>query len=72
MQALRNYVFNYNETHIGLVLDYGSLINHHESANVKAGEEVPGSNKVNFQVLMGFQYAHRNALKICSVHVYCT
>ena len=54
-QVLRNYVFGHNETHLGLVLDYGSLFNHHESANVKAGEEVPGSdNNVHFQVSMGF------------------
>ena len=54
-EFVHNYVFGYNKTHMALVLDYGSLLNHHESANVKAGEEVPGSNKVNFQVRMGFQ-----------------
>ena len=52
-QVLRNYVFGYNETHMGLVIDYGSLLNHHENANAKAGEEIPGSNEVHFQVRMG-------------------
>ena len=35
-QALRNYVFNHNETHMALVIDYGSIMNHHEKANVEA------------------------------------
>ena len=76
-QVLYNYVFGYNETHMGLVLDYGSGLNHHESANVEVanvevGEEFPGrSGDVNFYVRMGFQCANRNALKICSIHA-CT
>ena len=70
-QVLRNYVFGHNETHMGLVLDYGSVLNHHESANVKPAA-VPGSNNVHFQVRMGFQYANRNALKICSIHAHIT
>ena len=49
-QVLGNYAFGYNKTHIGLVLDYGSLFNHHKSPNVKAGETFPGSNKIHFQV----------------------
>ena len=53
-QILYNYVFGYNETHMGLFLDYGSLLNHHESANTKAGVKVRGSNNVYFQVRMGF------------------
>ena len=70
--AVRNYVFNHNETHIGLVLDYGSLLNHHESANVQAGRDVSESNdNVLFQVRMGFQCANRNNLKICNIHA-CT
>ena len=48
-QVLLNYVFGYNETHIGLVLDYGSVLNHHESANVKA-VEFPASNNIHFRV----------------------
>ena len=70
-QVLYNYVFGYNETHMGLVLDYGSLFNHHESANAKAGEKVAGSNNVQFLVCMGFQCANRNVLKICCMHA-CT
>ena len=54
-QDLPNYVFGYSEMHMGLVLDYGSLFNHHESANAKAREDFPGSNNVDFQVRMGFQ-----------------
>ena len=56
-QILRNYVFGHNETHMALVLDYGSLFNHHESANV----EVLGFSvlsHVPFQVRMGFVYAN--------------
>merc|ERR1719174_2768806 len=45
-QVLYNYVFCHNETHMALVLDYGSVLNHHESANV---EEVPVSNNVEFK-----------------------
>ena len=48
-QALYNYVFGYNETHIGLVLDYGSLFNHHESANAEA-TRVTGSGNIDFYV----------------------
>ena len=53
-QVISNYAFGYNETHMGLVLDYGSLLNHHKSPNAKAGEEVPGSNNVFFLVSMDF------------------
>ena len=62
-QALRNYVFGHNETHMGLVLDYGSLFNHHESANVRAVGFAPTTD-VHFQVRTGFVCANRNALKI--------
>jgi len=55
-QVLCNYAFGYNETHMGLVLDYGSLLNHHENANVKAGKKfIPGSSNVHFKVCIGFQ-----------------
>ena len=67
-QVLYNYIFGHNETHNGLVLDYGSLLNHHESANVKAGH-FEGSYNVEFKVRAGFQRANLNALKIC-VYVY--
>ena len=64
-QALRNYVFGHNETHMALVLDYGSVLNHHESANVKAVHfaEVPPGNDVHFRVCMGFACGNRNVLK---------
>ena len=63
-QALRNYVFGLNETHIALALDYGSILNHHESANVHAVHftEFPG-NEIQFQVCMGFVCGNRNVLK---------
>ena len=64
-QVLCNYAFGYNETHVGLVLDYGSVLNHHESANVEVGEEHPGGG-VHFYVRMGVQCGNRNAPKICS------
>jgi len=55
-QVLRNYVFGYCETHVTMALDYASVFNHHESANVKAVkfvENAPGSD-LEFQVRMGF------------------
>ena len=69
-QAIRNYVFGSNNTHMGLVLDYGSLLNHHESRNMKAGKAFPGSNKFHFQVRTGFEYFNRNAVKICGTHAH--
>ena len=69
-QALRNYVFGHNETHMGLVLDYGSILNHHESANVEA-VKFRRSNNVHFQVRVGFVCGNINVLKICSMHA-CT
>ena len=62
-QFLSNYVFGHNQTHMALVLDYGSVFNDHESANVKA---VTQSHNVHFQVHMGFECG-RNVLKICMV-----
>merc|ERR1719174_2055302 len=38
-QAVNNYVFAYNETHMGLPLDYGPVFNHHENANVEASKD---------------------------------
>ena len=35
-QIVDNYQFGHNKTHSALVLDYGSLVNHHKSPNVKA------------------------------------
>jgi hypothetical protein len=36
LQTLLCYTFGNNQTHMVLDLDYGSLINHHESANAEA------------------------------------
>ena len=66
-QALCNYAFGYNATHVALVLDYGSVLNHHESANVEVGEEYPGGG-VHFYVRMDFQCGNRNAPKICCIN----
>ena len=52
-EFVHNYVFGYNKTHIALVLDYGSLLNHHESANVKPVTD-PGSDEDYFQVVYVF------------------
>ena len=41
-----NYVFAYNETHAALILDYGSVINHHEISNTKN----VGYNNMYYQV----------------------
>ena len=52
-EFVNNYMFGYNETHTLLVLDYGSLLNHHESANVKPVTD-PGSDEDYFQVVYVF------------------
>ena len=36
LQTLQCYTFRKNQTHMVLDLDYGSMINHHESANAEA------------------------------------
>ena len=36
LQTPLYYSFGHNRTHIVLDLDYGSIINHHESANAEA------------------------------------
>ena len=57
-QVFSNYILGESETHFSLVLDYGSLFNHHESANARAkAETVPGLKSIYVQVRMGFQYA---------------
>ena len=64
-QVICNYIFGHNETHTALVIDYGSLCNHHDSPNAKAvtvHEPVPNTH---FQVRTGFECANRNVLKIC-------
>ena len=58
---------------MGLVLDYGSLLNHHESPNVKPGEEFPGSTYIHFQVSMVFNIfiAILQKFAVC-MHTYTT
>ena len=36
LQTPLYYSFGHNKTHIALDLDYGSIVNHHESANAEA------------------------------------
>ena len=55
-QGIHNYAFEYNETHLALDLGYGSMINHHESANTKA-------MRTSFKVRMGFRCANHNIEK---------
>ena len=65
-QALYNYVFGHNKTHMALALDYGSVLNHHESANVQAEHfsELPPMNDIQFRVCMGIVCGNRNVLKM--------
>ena len=73
-QVLQNYVFGYNETHMLLAIDYGSILNHHESANVKP-VVVPGTDVAYFRVRIGFQCENHNILTICMyacMHTTCT
>ena len=64
-QVLRNYVFGYNDTHTALAVDYASVMNHHDSANVQAVRFVkfPPGNDLQFQVCMDFVCGNRNVLK---------
>ena len=64
-QVLHNYVFGYNETHTALALDYGSVFNHHESANANAVRFLhlsPGID-LQFRVRTGFVCGNRNVPK---------
>ena len=49
-----------------LALGYGSILNHHESANVKAVNfsKFPPGNEFQFEVSMGFVCGNRNVLKM--------
>ena len=63
-EAIHNYVFGHNKTHTAVVLDYGSLMNHHESANTKAkrvNNPLPQTQKenVHFQVRTGLPSGNR-------------
>ena len=74
-QALRNYVFAHNETHMGLVLDYGSILNHHDSANVQAVTTLENHTKkvdINFRVRAGFLCANSNVQKYAVCTRVCT
>ena len=55
--AVWNYVFGHNETHSALALDYGSVANHHESANTRAvhvlGHNLTYEKGMHFQVRRG-------------------
>ena len=65
-QVLRNYVFGHNETHMGLVLDYGSILNHHENANVQALDiKIPRLNNLHFQVRMYELQCYKNNQCAC-------
>ena len=61
---VRNYMFGHNKTHKALVIDYGSLLNHHESANTKAVLILGSNPNIHFKVCRGFQCVNRNILKI--------
>ena len=43
-----NYVFQHNETHVALPLDYGGILNHHDSPNTKV--VFAGKSSMHFQV----------------------
>ena len=63
MQILRNYVFGHNETHLMLDLDYGSIINHHESANARAS----GDNDYMYY-LVRVQWTSSHVLKLYTMN----
>ena len=64
-QSPRCYVFAHNKTHSALDLDYGSIINHHESANARA----TGVDNMHYRV-RGNSMCDRNVQKLCSIHKY--
>ena len=49
-----DYAFAINETHKALALDYGSVINHHDSANTRPIHFSDFENDIHFQVRRGF------------------
>ena len=59
-QATSNYLF----PPMSLPLGYGSIANHHESANTQARKTI-GFDNIDFHVRRGFQYANRNIPKAC-------
>ena len=54
-ETVHNYMFGHNETHRALVLDYGSVLNHHNSANARAIYlQKTEPQNIHFQVRAGF------------------
>ena len=58
-QTTQCYIFGHNETHTALDLDYGSIINHHESANAR----VIGVNNDMYYRVRGFSMCESQCLK---------
>ena len=65
-QATWNYAFGHNETHKALALDYGSIINHHESANTRAVHFSDFENSIHFQVRVGVFNMQTTMLNACT------
>ena len=57
--SFRHYRFGYNETHTAVPLNYGSILNHHESANTRL-------TNMNFYVRGVFNVQIVTFLKICT------
>ena len=66
-QTARCYVFNHNKTHMALDLDYGSIINHHESANARA---IGRYKDMHYRVCL-FSICGSQCQKLCSMRT-CT
>ena len=58
------YSFGYNETHTSLSLSYGSLVNNHESPNIKYASAKTDATKTGFVVRDDFQRGNSNVLNI--------
>ena len=56
-QIAECYIFGHNKTHMALDLDYGSIINHHESANARA--KVAGVHNSMHYWVRGFYCENR-------------
>ena len=56
-EAVDYYDFDHNKTHSAMVLDYGSVTNHHGCANARAKDmdtKETQKENVHFQVRTGF------------------
>ena len=77
-QTLRCYSFGHNETHMALDLDYGSIINHHESANARAEAvdnmyyRVRGFSMFESQCSKTVQHTHIYTRIYVCMHAYTT